>query len=178
MDNQNQNQQQNQQQQNNNENQSSTNSQKTENMVPQSRLNEEIQKKKDIQAQLDEILKKQQEAETDAKKKQGEFETLYNSTLNQLNPLKDQFKQYQDTFNEILKVKLSSVPEEFKSLIPEMDDLSKLKWLEHAEAKGLFKSTKVDSFGNQGNNPTNQNTDLSKLSPTQLMSMAFTKTKN
>lgn len=153
---------QNQQPQNSNENQSSTNSQKNENMVPQSRLNEEIQKKKDLQAQLDTFLKDKEENERKAKEQQGEFQNLYNQTLAELTPLKEQFSAYQEAFKTVLEVELKTVPDKFKSLIPPGDELSQLKWIKEAQVAGLFKVDNVTDFGNTGNNPNSNNATITK----------------
>lgn len=38
----------------------------------------------------------------------------------------------------ILDSKLTAIPEEYKDLVPDVDDLAKLDWISKAEAKGLF----------------------------------------
>lgn len=134
---------------------SSADSSNTDNMIPYSRFKEVNDNYKTVKAQLDELIQKQKSAEEEAKKKQGEFESLYTDLKTKHDPLEQQFKQYQDTFKEILKNKLDSVPEKFKLLVPQGNEVEQMKWLENAEKTGLFKTNNPQSFGNNGDNPPN-----------------------
>ncbi|MEB1806604.1 MAG: hypothetical protein LPK26_04725 [Bacillaceae bacterium] len=130
--------------------------------IPYDRFQSVVQEKNQYKQQLENLLKQQQDDETEAKKKQGEFESLYNDLKSKHDPLSEQFKQYQETFKSILTTKLEAVPEEFKDLIPQGNELEQLKWLENAESKGLFKKDNPQSFGNNGDNPNNQDNKQKK----------------
>lgn len=137
-------------------------SKNTENMIPYSRFKEINDSYKTVKQQLDDLLKKQQDAETEAKQKQGEFESLYNDLRSKHEPLTEQFKTYQETFKSILTNKLAQVPDEFKDLIPSGNEIEQLTWIENAQAKGLFKKENVQSFGNNGDNPNSGSEDQQK----------------
>lgn len=143
--------------QNNNGDQSSTNSSQNDNMIPYSRFKEVNDNFKSVKDQLDQLLKDKAQAEEEAKKKTGEFETLYNDLKANHDPLVEELSKYKEIFKTILASRLESVPENFRDLIPQGNELDQLKWVENATAKGLFKTNTTQSFGNQGNNPTNDN---------------------
>lgn len=155
---------------NNNENvndeedkdQASDETKNTENMIPYSRFKEVNDNYKALKAQLDEIKSQQEQEELEAKKKAGQFEELYTSLQSEHEPLKQQVAKYQEVFQSLLESKLQQVPENMKDLIPDgLDDLLKLQWIENALTKGLFGGNEVKSFGNRGNNPSNQKTTSS-----------------
>jgi seryl-tRNA synthetase len=148
--------------QNNNGSHTSTNSSKNENMIPYDRFKEVNDNYKSVKDQLDQLLKEKAKAEEDSKKKQGEFESLYTDLKTKYDPLEQQFKQYQETFKEILKNKLESVPDKFKSLVPQGNEVEQLKWLENAEKSGLFNTNNPQSFGNSGDNPPNNQQKTNK----------------
>jgi len=68
----------------------------------------------------------------------------------------EELQQYKEAFNQIFEIKLNSVPEQFRDLVPEGSDLSKLQWIESALNKGLFEVKQVQDFGNSGGNPLEQ----------------------
>jgi DNA repair exonuclease SbcCD ATPase subunit len=126
-----------------------------ENMIPYERFKEVNDKYKQVQSQLDEFIKKQQEAEIENKKKQGEFQQLYETLNAEHEPLKKQFESYQQAFKEILKSRMEQVPEHMRDLVPSGNEIEQLRWIENAMQKGLFGKDTVQSFGNHGNNPVN-----------------------
>lgn len=114
--------------------------------VPYERFKEVNDKYKAVKKELDE-LKGNQSNETDES-----FNDANNNDTNNTGEL----EQYKTAFNDVFQSKLEAVPEEYKDLIPEGDDLSKFKWIESAIEKGLFDTKKAESFGNQGNNPSEE----------------------
>ncbi len=154
-----------------NENNSSAETKNAENMIPYSRFKEVNDNYKAMKEQLDSLVAEKQQAETEAKKKSGEFEELYNNLTKEHEPLKEELGKYQKVFKTLLDTKLAQIPEEMKDLIPDTDDLAKLTWIENAISKGLFSNNKVKSFGNKGNNPPSQNTNVTKE---QFMKMSYT----
>src|SRR5690554_585626 len=115
---------------NNNDNNGnpSDDSNNTGNMIPQSRFNEINNKYKDTQQKLDELLKAKNDADEDAKKKQGEFESLYNDLKNEHDPLKEETNKYKEVFKTMLQNRLDDVPEEFKDLIPSGSEIEQMQW--------------------------------------------------
>ncbi|MEC1786079.1 hypothetical protein [Schinkia azotoformans] len=157
--------------QNNNGDQSSADSKNTDNnMIPYTRFKEVNDNYKAVKDQLDQLLKDKANADEDAKKKQGEFESLYNDLKSKHEPLETQFKEYQETFKSLLKTKLESVPENMRDLVPSGSELEQLKWIENAIAKGLFKQQQAQDFGNNGNNPANSNTTVT---PEEFAKMTY-----
>ena len=125
----------------------------TEQSIPYERFKQVNDNYKTVKGQLDELLQKQEQAELDTKKQQGEYETLYNELKEKHEPISQEFQAYKDTFQAILETKLESVPENMRDLIPQGNELEQLKWIENATAKGLFKQDNPQSFGNGGTNP-------------------------
>ncbi|WP_214480974.1 hypothetical protein [Bacillus sp. SM2101] len=123
--------------------------------IPYSRFKEVNDNYKSVKQKYDELIQKQQTAEEEAKKKQGEFQSLYETLKSEHDPLKEKYGQYESTFKSILATKLESVPEEYKELIPKGSELEQLQWIEQAQAKNLFGKQKQQDFGNKGNNPNN-----------------------
>ncbi|MFB4472148.1 hypothetical protein ACDI16_04225 [Oceanobacillus caeni] len=148
--------------QNQNGDNSSADSQNTDKTIPYSRFKEVNDNYKTVKTQLDKLLQKQQQDDEDAKKKQGEFESLYNDLKSKYDPLEGEINQYRETFKTILSNKLEEVPEEFRELIPQGTEIEQLNWLENAQSKGLFKKNGVQSFGNKGNNPNDSSTEVTK----------------
>lgn len=137
----------------NNKGNASDDSKKTDNAIPYERFQSVIQEKNEMKKQLDEFVKQQEKQKEETKKKQGEYEELYTELKSKHEPLEKTFNQYKETFKEMLKTKKQSIPEEYQSLIPNGDELQQLKWIEEANAKGLFEKKKVEDFGNKGANP-------------------------
>lgn len=160
---------------------------KDENFIPKSRFDEVNNKYKEMKAQLDELLTKKEVDEVESKKKAGEYEDLYNKTKNDLDKFKNESKSFKErtealegVINSMLETKLQTVPEEFRDLIPSgMAPEAKLAWLAQAEAKGLFGSVskKEQALGGNTNPSGKQNSDLSKLSPMELLKAAYSQAK-
>lgn len=135
---------------------SSDGTKNTDKTVPYDRFTEINNKYKEAQTKLDTLLKEQQDKDTETKKKQGEFQALYDNLNKEHEPLKQEHQKYKETFKTLLEIKLKTVPDEFKDLIPKGSELEQLQWIETAASKGIFgKKENLDSFGNQGNNPPN-----------------------
>lgn len=129
----------------------------TEKTIPYERFKTVNDNYKEVKKQLDALVKQQEQVELETKEKQGEFETLYNELKEKHEPISNEFQLYKDTFQEILKAKLETVPENMRDLIPQGNELEQLKWIENATAKGLFNKGNPQSFGNGGTNPDTSN---------------------
>jgi len=149
-------------------------------MIPKTRFDEVNTKYKDAKEQLDKILQKQKDEELERQKQQGKFEDLYNTATSDLEKYKKDFEsantrveELEGVINSMLNTKLETIPEEYHDLIPDnLNPEQKLDWISKAETKGLFKDTTQEPVGGQ-TNPTQQPQDLSELSATQLLSMAY-----
>lgn len=152
-----------------------------EHMIPKSRFDEVNNNYKTVKDQLDKILKQQEQEDLESKKKQGEFEKLYNETNEQLGTYKNNYEStksrvevLEGIMNSMLNTKLESIPEEFHDLIPEnLSPEQKLDWITKAETKGLFGSKKSDEPVGGPTNPGPQNTDFEKMNPMQLLSAGY-----
>lgn len=151
-------------------------------MIPKSRFDEVNEKYKQVQKQLEALLAEREEAEKKAKEEQGKFEELYRSTSEELDKFKTQYKKASDrvkqleaVINSLLEAKLEGIDKEFHDLIPQnLTPEEKLDWLTKAEQKGLFKRKTEITIGEQTNPSQNQTVqDLSKLSPIQMLRMAY-----
>ncbi|MEH7381762.1 hypothetical protein V7138_14965 [Bacillus sp. JJ1533] len=143
--------------QNTNGDQSSTNSQKNENTIPYDRFQKVNTERNELKTKYEELLKQQQQADEEAKKKQGEFESLYTDLKSKHDPLVEQLNQYQEIFKQDFETKLNSVPKEFHDLIPEGSELDKLKWINNAIAKGLFGKKEQKAIGDMTNGDATKN---------------------
>ncbi|MFT8313253.1 MAG: hypothetical protein ABF633_03245 [Clostridium sp.] len=113
-------------------------------------------------ADLDAIQKELNQAKTDA-------ETKSNLVT-----------EYEGILNSIIEAKLSEIPEDLKTLVPENLPLKeKLDWITKAEKTGIFKGKDTDIEIGKPLNPkdTKQHTDTSKMSASALMSLAYGNTK-
>ncbi|MDK0636898.1 hypothetical protein P5E39_12810 [Clostridium perfringens] len=134
------------------------------------------EKKVDVEA-----LQKELE---EASKKAKEFEVLNSEveTLKKSISDKDaELKEYEELVGNMVEAKMKNVPEELKDLIPENMSLKqKLSWLDKAESKGLFNKEAKKKPAVEVGKPMNTETpavDTSKMSPAQLLKMAYSSPK-
>lgn len=126
----------------NTESQSSSQTENSERMIPKSRLNEEIKKNKELAARLealentakerDEASRKQRETELT---EQNRYKELYEAAQAELASLKsaqDEAKRYRESFENTLKARIESIPEDKRDLIPDLDPIAKMAWLDKA----------------------------------------------
>jgi hypothetical protein len=83
----------------------------------------------------------------------AEFEALKESNSNKQDVENAELQKYKDAFNNTLESKLNEIPESYRDLIPNVSDFEKMKWIDNAVSKGLFKKDVVE-FGNKVNNPS------------------------
>ncbi|UKL30005.1 hypothetical protein [Bacillus phage PK2] len=161
-------------------------SQKQEHMIPKTRFDEVNNKLKEFQEKFDAMNKQKEQEELEAKKKKGEFENLYNDAQTELENTKNQFKetsqrveQLEGIIQTLVDAELEAVPEEMRDLVPEnFTPEQKLSWITNAKKKGLFGATQnskeEQELGGATNNHTQtQQTDVSKMSVTQLFKSAY-----
>lgn len=149
-------------------------------MIPKTRFDEINNSYKTVKDQLDKLLKEKEDADLEAKKKQGEYQSLYETASQQLDTYKTDYENtktrveaLEGVMTSMLNTKLESIPEDFHDLIP--DNLSpeqKLDWITKAETKGLFKDKSLEPVGNP-TNPTQQTTNFENMNPMQLLSAGY-----
>lgn len=118
--------------------------------IPYSRFKSKVDEVNKLKAELDELKNgsiQQDEAETVEEVDADETKTV---------DYKELSEQYKQAFEEVLQSKLEQVPDDMRDLIPDVDELQKLKWIDNAIAKGLFTTQKPQDFGNLGANPTEE----------------------
>lgn len=120
----------------------------------------------------------------EANKKAGEVEGLTATieSMKKESESKDAvIKEYEELVGKLIDTKMEQVPAEFKELIPDNLDLKqKLSWLEKAEAKGLFTKEEKKKPNVEIGKPMNVDVpavDTAKMSPTQLLKMAYSSIK-
>ena len=109
-------------------------------MIPKTRLDEEIQKRKEYEQKnkelndrLDAIEKAQRLAEEKRLTDEKNFETLYNNAKVELEGLKPKAgaaDEYEKTLQSVLETQVAELPETMRGLVPEeMSTNQKLAWL-------------------------------------------------
>ena len=81
-------------------------------------------------------------------------------------------KTAEDALKEVADSLKTTVPEEFQGLIPDLPPQKLIKWIQQANAKGLFTQKQVDSLDKKRPGDK-QPQDFSGLSPQQLMSRGY-----
>lgn len=170
---------------NSHENNRSEDAHKQDHMIPKSRFDEVNNKFKDVQAQLDQLLQEKQNQELETKKKQGEFENLYEEASKEAERFKGESTQYSSRVQELegiiegmVQSKLEEIPEELHDIIPNgMSPEQKLQWIATAQSKGLFGAKtnpkENEELGGSTNNNGEKHVDVSKMSATELFMSAF-----
>lgn len=168
-----------------------TKDQQKEHMIPKSRFDEVNNAYKEIKKQLDEMKAAQDEAEKQRQakeqeeaEKRGEFEGLYKKAQTDLEAVKNESKTAKErvevlegVINKLLEQKLESIDKEYHDLIPEgMTPEQKLAWVSNAEAKGIFgKKSANEPLGEQTNPKGNQEVDIDKMNPLQMLMSGYSK---
>lgn len=157
-------------------------------MIPKSRFDEvntkykELQNRvKEMEAQLTAFQQAQADAERKSKEEQGKFKELYEQQVAELDKYKNETKQMKERaerlekyINSMLEAKLENVPEDMRELIPEgLSPEEKLLWVEKAEKRGLFGKTVDEPIGSSANPISNNASDVSTLSPFQLLRLGY-----
>jgi dsDNA-specific endonuclease/ATPase MutS2 len=144
-------------------------------MIPKTRFDEINEKYKEMAEKVSAFEKAQEQAKADAeakeleaKKEQGKFEELYQTTQKEL----ETYKQYENRSKELeglitnmVEEKLKSVPEEMHDLVPSnLTAEQTLDWLSKAESKGLFGTKEAKEIGK----PSNQSNEKPKVDKANL----------
>lgn len=127
----------------NTESQASSQTENSENMIPQSRFNRVNEERKALAERLEALEKAQAERDESTRKQretelaeQNQYKQLYESAKAELANLKaaqEQATRYQAALQQTNEARIQSIPEEKRSLIPEYDDPVKLgAWLDKA----------------------------------------------
>lgn len=154
-----------------------------EHMIPKSRFDEINTRAKETQQKLDALLKEKEEAETQSKEKQGEFESLYTKSKTEADTLKADAKAnaerlgaLEGVITTLLDAKLANIDEGFHELIPtNLTAEQKLAWVTKAEAKGLFGKKEEEPLG-MATNPSNASLgDINGLDPLQMFMAGYGK---
>jgi len=139
-----------------------------EHMIPQSRLNEEIAKKKELEARLAAIEKAQKEAEEKRLTEANNFKELYDKTkveLEGLRPKAAVAEESEKVLQSVLESQINEIPEHFRTLVPEgLSTNQKLQWISQNKPL-LMKEKGFDiGAGKQGGGSP----DVSTLTPEEL----------
>jgi hypothetical protein len=109
-----------------------------EHLIPKSRLDSEIQKRKDLEKRLGAMEKAHNEAETKRLKESEDYKALYEKTAAELSdakPKAEKLEAYETTLKETLAAAIDEIPADRRGLIP--DELSveaQLRWISRNRA--------------------------------------------
>jgi len=124
--------------------------------VPYKRFKDINDKYKAVKAELEALKgdtsQQTNEAETETTEVVETEDIVTDTTI----PADDKVSRYEAVFNQMFTSKMEQVPEAYRDLIPEGDDLAKMSWIESAISKGLFTVEKPKDFGGLGANPTKE----------------------
>ena len=81
-------------------------------------------------------------------------------------------KTAEDALKEVADTLKESIPEEQRDLIPDLPPQKLIKWIQQANAKGLFAEKKVEALDKKRPGDK-QPQDFSGLSPQQMMSRGY-----
>jgi hypothetical protein len=119
----------------------------TEHMIPKARLDDEIQKRKDLEKRLAAMEKTHNEAETKRLKESEDYKALYERTAAELadaKPKAEKLEVFETTLRETLTAAIEEIPAERRGLIPEeLSVEAQLRWISRNRAL-LAKSTPFD----------------------------------
>jgi alanyl-tRNA synthetase len=112
---------------------------KDEHMIPKSRLDEEINKRKELEERLQALEKVSKEAEEERLKDEQRWKELAEKRQQEIEALKPKAsvaEEQEKSLQKILKSQIEKIPEDMRVLIPEsLTTLEKLEWLELAHDK-------------------------------------------
>ena len=81
-------------------------------------------------------------------------------------------KQAESELEAVADELKNDIPEEYRELVPDLPPAQLMKWLRQATSKGIFAEKQVDPIDSKRPNDKKP-TDLSTLTPHQMMSMGY-----
>lgn len=127
-----------------------------EKSVPYARFKTKVDEVNQLKAELEKLKGDSSQQSDDVKTTDTEPTDEIKTDTGATNLLNEKVIQYEQVFNQLYQSKLAQIPEDYHDLIPDVDDVSKLAWIENAISKGLFTAVKPNDFGNMGANPTKE----------------------
>lgn len=126
---------------------SASSASKDDHMIPKTRLDEEIQKRKNLQEKVDALEAQSKKAEQDRLKEKEDYKGLYETVLKENADLKPKAQVVEDlekTLKTVLDAQVAELPEQMRTLVPaELTTQQKLNWLS-ANKSILTKAKPVD----------------------------------
>lgn len=135
-------------------------------MIPKSRFDEEIKRRKESEARL-EVIEKEQASQLEkqlvADGKHKELAEERAKTIAELKPVAEQVDSYEETLKGVLDAQVEQIPEDLRGLIPEeMSTKQQLDWIAKNSAL-LHKSKPFDiGAGKRGGSNNNKGIDLNQ----------------
>lgn len=132
----------------------STETQNTENMIPQSRFNQVNDERNELKRQLADLERAQETKNNEKLAEQKRYEELYNNAqakIESLTGMEEQANMYKASLVATNQSRIERIPEDKRSLVPEYDDPRKMgAWLD--KNNGLFtgSQTPVAPISNGG----------------------------
>lgn len=104
-----------------------------EHMIPKARMDEVLQKNKELKDRLDAIEKAQKEAEEKRLTEANNFKELYDKTkveLEGLRPKAAVAEESEKVLQSVLESQIAEIPEHFRTLVPDgLSTNQKLQWI-------------------------------------------------
>lgn len=143
--------------------------------TPKPEVKEEAPKVDPKVAELEAEIAKLRE-QLDASNKKDSQLTEVQKQVEELNKAIKDAQVYKDTVANTLKAKLETIPEDKRSVVPNLSDVEKLSWIENAEKIGLFTPPTVDpnlEIGKPFNPKTDSKVDINNMTPRQMLLMGL-----
>lgn len=158
-----------------------------EQTIPKHRFDEVYSQMKALKEQVETFQAERATKEKEELEATNQFKALYEQTSAELEALKaktgtyeNSVNTYEATINSMVDTKLSTVPEQYRALVPaNLSPVEKLDWINKAETTGLFgaKPTVVETPIGQPTPAEPQTVDYTKLSAEELLHMAYSNKK-
>lgn len=131
--------------------------QKTEHMIPQSRLNEVLEQNHKLQERLETAEKERKEQLEAQLAEQGKWKEIAEQRAQELAGLKpkaEQVEEYETVLKEQLASEIESLPEEYRDVVPDsLSTKDQLRWLAKNKSKFMKAEPPDIGAGKRGSKP-------------------------
>ena len=91
-----------------------------------------------------------------------------------LDEVNGKFDAMAKELDALVSAEVEALPEDMRDIVPDLDPVAKLKWLQKVKAKGVFNKAPARTSDPDSKRPTNSRTvDMEGLSPDQLIELGL-----
>lgn len=134
-----------------------------EHMIPKSRFDDEIKKRKDAEEKLAIVEKETASRIEKQLEEDGKWKDLYEASgkkIAELQPIADRVEEQEETLKDVLDASVEQIPEDLRGLVPEkLNTKDKLDWIS-ANSALLHKSKPFDIGAGKLGGTNNKGIDL------------------